>query len=92
MGHFYSGRGLRQEDPISPYLFLVIMEVFSSLIKWNAETKGYDYHPKCNELEITNIAFTDDLFLVATDPGKSCSLMKETIDEFKEICGLAPNL
>lgn len=36
---------LKQEDPISPDLFLLVMEVFAALLDFKIKEYGFDFHP-----------------------------------------------
>ncbi|KAJ9561650.1 hypothetical protein OSB04_006810 [Centaurea solstitialis] len=62
-GFFKGARGIRQGDPLSPYLFTVVMEGFTMIFKeCIREATTFGYHPGCTELEITHLCFADDLF------------------------------
>nr|GFC72026.1 hypothetical protein [Tanacetum cinerariifolium] len=65
-GYFEGKRGLRQGHPLSPYLFTLIMEVFTLMLKRRvSETSTFTYHRFCSELDLINLCFADDLFLFA---------------------------
>ncbi|GKA46438.1 RNA-directed DNA polymerase, eukaryota, reverse transcriptase zinc-binding domain protein [Tanacetum coccineum] len=64
IGYFNGGRGLRQGDPISTYLFTIAMEVFNLLMKKNIENDdGFKFHQGCKNMKITHLGFADDLIV-----------------------------
>lgn len=62
------------------------------LLNWNIKERGFDYHPKCEEMELTHVIFADDLFLITAATKHSFQVLNGTIVEFGEISGLKPNL
>ncbi|XP_058189336.1 uncharacterized protein LOC131306921 [Rhododendron vialii] len=64
-GFFPGRRGLRQGDPISPCLFLLVMEAFSAILLSRIAQGGFTYHPKCVDINLSHLAFADDMFISA---------------------------
>ncbi|GJY83814.1 RNA-directed DNA polymerase, eukaryota, reverse transcriptase zinc-binding domain protein [Tanacetum coccineum] len=82
-GFFKAGRGLRQGDPISPYLFTLVMEVLNLMIQRQViSEKKFKYHWGCKELKITSLCFADDLLLLCHGDLISASVLRRGLDEF----------
>lgn len=91
-GNFKSSRGLRQGDPLSPYLFILVMEGLTQMLKHQTSIKNFSFHPRCGNENITSLAFADDLFIFSKADLHSVTIIKQTLEEFQKISGLKPNL
>ncbi|GKA67000.1 hypothetical protein Tco_0766808 [Tanacetum coccineum] len=88
-GFFKGKRGLCQGDPLSPYLFTLVMDVLTLMLQRKIhESDQFTYHRYCSKLELVNLCFADDLFLFAYGDVHSVSIIKEALDEFKVASGL----
>nr|GEV13307.1 putative reverse transcriptase domain-containing protein [Tanacetum cinerariifolium] len=92
-GYFKGKHGLRQGDPISPYLFILVIEVVTLMLQRKVhQTNQFTYHRYCFKMKLVNLCFTDDLFLFAYGDVGSASIIKEALDEFKNALSLVPSL
>ncbi|GJZ19637.1 hypothetical protein Tco_0556227 [Tanacetum coccineum] len=91
---FFKGKcGLHQGDPLSPYLFTLIMEVLTLMLQRGVRNaSSFTYHRYCSKLELINLCFADDLFLFAHRDVDSAKIIKDALFEFKEVSGLVPSL
>jgi hypothetical protein len=73
---FSPTRGLRQGDPLSPYLFLICAEGLSNLLLYEEEVGGIDGIRVCrNAPSVSHLLFADDsLILMKADMTNATSL------------------
>ncbi|GKB28741.1 RNA-directed DNA polymerase, eukaryota, reverse transcriptase zinc-binding domain protein [Tanacetum coccineum] len=92
-GYFKGGRGLRQGDPISLYIFTLVMEVLNMImIKEIRESGKFKYHSGCKELKLTHMCFADDLLILCNGDKESLGVVKKALHEFSSVSELLPNL
>ena len=80
-GNIIPTRGIRQEDPLSPYLFLLCLEGLNGLIERAFDRKHIEGFSLCkNSLKISHLFFVDNSLLF-------CCARLEDVRKIQEILG-----
>ena len=87
-GAFPGGRGLKQGDPLSPLLSVLVMEYFSHLMIHASAQDGFRYHPYCKKLQLTHLIFADDVLLFSEAHEPTLRAVKTALDAFHASSGL----
>lgn len=91
-GYFEGRRGLRQGDPISPLLFVMIMEYLSRILGKMSALPNFRFHPMCKKQKLTHLIFADDLMIFCKGNETSIKRVMETLKHFSETTGLEANI
>ena len=87
-GHIVPNRGLRQGDPLSPYLFLLCAEGLSTLIK-SAIASGYMGGIEvCHGVpKLSYLFFADDSLLFYKASIKECTALQRILNVYEKASG-----
>lgn len=80
------GKGTRQECPLSPLLFILVLEPLNKRI-YCTNIRGIVVGEKSYKLK----AFADDLIIMTENPKESLLKVSETIKEFGQVTGFKLN-
>lgn len=89
---FQASQGLRQGDPLSPYLFITCMEILSRLItKKEEEGKIHGYQVSQSSPPISHLLFADDIFIFCRATLAEAHQLIDTLKQFSDITGQVVN-
>jgi ribonuclease HI len=89
---FVPQRGLRQGDPLSPYLFIICAEALSSLIK-DAEEKGKIHGIRiCRGApRISHLFFADDTLMLINATASNANCLQHILNMYEDVSGQVIN-
>ncbi|XP_071740793.1 uncharacterized protein [Rutidosis leptorrhynchoides] len=91
-GYFKSGRGLRQGDPMSLYLFTLVMEVLTLILAQTTKEDMFKFHFGCKKLKLSHMCFADDLMVICYGDLNYVKVIKKALGDFSSVSGLSPIL
>ena len=76
---------------LSPYLFVIAIDILSKLLDAAAVHGVFDYHPKCKRIKLTHLCFADDLMIFTKGNLESIVGIQNVLKLFYTYLGLQLN-
>ena len=85
---FLPSKGIRQTDPLSPYLFILCKEVLGVLITKKCDAKLWDLiSASKGGLAFSHLFFANDLILFVKADRKNCVAIRDALDSLCSLSG-----
>lgn len=85
---FHTSRGLRQGDPLSPFLFVIYVERLSMLVNKAVSDNRWKFFDVCRRgPKIPHLMFADDLLLFAKTNTYQAKVITDIRSEFCRLSG-----
>ncbi|KAK3187897.1 hypothetical protein Dsin_027458 [Dipteronia sinensis] len=92
-GNIKPSRGLRQGEPLSPFLFLICDEGLSSLIhKAQSNINLFGFKCSTQEPAISHFFFDDDSLLFTKANERNCMAVRKVLEDYEGASGQQVNL
>ena len=88
-GFFPSARGLRQGCTLSPYLFVIAINVLSLALNKSSAAGNIGYHPTCAQINLIQLSFADNIMVFTDGEPSSLQGIFSVLNEFESWSGLA---
>ncbi|MCH80186.1 LINE-1 reverse transcriptase like, partial [Trifolium medium] len=88
---FVVGKGLRQGDPLSPFLFLIVAEGLTGLMCKAVDNGFFQGYKVCNDILFHTLQFADDTIIVGEGNWDNLWSIKIVLRSFELVTGLKVN-